>query len=280
MKIGCFALVEPFAGMARQFQAIAEMGIRCADVTDNHNGGMLGVEYGFTASISLDIHPARIREMAAAAGVELTAFCAHANLLDATSPDVYGTAEIIKAIRLARLLDISHVITTEGDAKTPFGHGLTPAERIFTIREKLTAPVEWACELGIELLLEPHGVVTDTIDGMGAVLEALGHEDLVGICLDTGNSWLGGAEPLDYVRTFGKRIKHVHWKDMPAEMEPRRGEIYGTGMATIALGDGVIDLPAIVQGLKDIGFDGATTLEVAGADNVKTSAERLRQWGA
>ena len=127
MKIGCFALVEPFAGMARQFQAIAEMGIRCADVTDNHNGGMLGVEYGFTASISLDIHPARIREMAAAAGIELTAFCAHANLLDATSPDVYGTAEIIKAIRLARLLDISHVITTEGDAKTPFGHGLTPA---------------------------------------------------------------------------------------------------------------------------------------------------------
>ena len=123
-------------------------------------------------------------------------------------------------------------------------------------------------------------MVTDTIDGMGAVLEALGHEDLIGICLDTGNSWLGGAEPLDYVRTFGKRIKHVHWKDMPAEMEPRRGEIYGTGMATIALGDGVIDLPAIVQALKDAGFDGATTLEVAGADNVKTSAERLRQWGA
>jgi inosose dehydratase len=280
MKIGCFALVEPFAPMARQFQAIAEMGIRCADVTDNHNGGMLGVEYGFTASISLDIHPARIREMAAAAGVELTAFCAHANLLDATSPDVYATAEIIKAIRLARLLDIPHVITTEGDAKTPFGHGLTPAERIFTIREKLTAPVEWAQELGVELLLEPHGVVTDTIDGMGAVLEALGHEDLVGICLDTGNSWLGGAEPLDYVRTFGKRIKHVHWKDMPAEMEPRRGEIYGTGMATIPLGDGVIDLPAVVQALKDIGFDGATTLEVAGPENVKTSAERLRQWGA
>lgn len=47
MKIGCFALVEPFAPMARQFQAIREMGIRCADITDNHQGGMLGVEYGF-----------------------------------------------------------------------------------------------------------------------------------------------------------------------------------------------------------------------------------------
>ena len=41
MKIGCFALVEPFSPMARQFQAISEMGIQYADLTDNHNGGML-----------------------------------------------------------------------------------------------------------------------------------------------------------------------------------------------------------------------------------------------
>ncbi|MCD6303655.1 MAG: sugar phosphate isomerase/epimerase [Planctomycetes bacterium] len=278
MKIGCFALVEPFAAMARQFQAIAEMGIHCADVTDNHGGGMLGVEYGFTASISLDSHPAKIRRMAEAAGVELTSFCAHANLLDATSPDIYGTAEIIKAIRLAALLGIRHVITTEGEAKTDFGRNLTPAERIFSIREKLTAPVEWARELGVELLIEPHGVVSDTVEGMAAILDALRADDVLGICLDTGNSWLGGADPLDYVRTFGERIKHVHWKDMPAEMEPQRGKIYGTGMATIALGDGVIDLPAIVRALKDVGFDGATTLEVAGPQNVKKSAERLRQW--
>ena len=44
MIIGCFALVEPFQPMARQFKAIAEMGIQYADLTDNHNGGMLGVE--------------------------------------------------------------------------------------------------------------------------------------------------------------------------------------------------------------------------------------------
>lgn len=52
MKIGCFALVEPFSPMERQFAAISEMGIQYADLTDNHNGGMLGVEYGFTASLS------------------------------------------------------------------------------------------------------------------------------------------------------------------------------------------------------------------------------------
>ena len=280
MKIGCFALVEPFTGMARQFEAIAEMGIKYADVTDNHNGGMLGVEYGFAASVSLDSHPSKIRDMATAAGVELTAFCAHANLLDPAAPDTYGTAEIVKAVRLAALLGIKHVITTDGDPKTPFGENLSKSEQIFSICEKLYTPVRWAAELGIELLLETHGQATDNVDTMGEVLDKLGHEDHVGICLDTGNSWLGGADPLDYIKTMPERIKHVHWKDMAADMEEQRGQMYGCGMSAIPLGDGVIDIPGIVTALKGAGFDGATTLEIAGPDNVKLSAERLEKWMA
>lgn len=278
MIIGCFALVEPFTPMERQFQAIKEMGIEYADITDNHDGAALGVEFGFAASVSLDSHPAKIKKMAEDEGITLTTFCAHANLLDPASPDIYGTNEIIKAIRLAHLLGIKHVITTEGDPKTDFGHNLTPEERIFSIREKLYTPVLWAEELGIELLLETHGIVTDSVENMGNLLDALGHEDSVGICLDTGNSWLGGAEPIEYIKTFGKRIKHVHWKDIEADLEKERGTVYGCGMSAIALGDGVIDIPAIVKALQGIGFDGATTLEIGGPDNVKNSFDRLKEW--
>jgi len=280
MIIGCFALVEPFSPMERQFAAIREMGIEYADLTDNHNGGMLGVEYGFTASFSLDSHPAKIRDLAKKAGITLTSVCAHANLLDATSPDVYGTCEIVKAVRLAHLLGVKQVITTEGDPKTEFGHNLTRDEQLFSIREKLQAPIAWAEELGIELLLEPHGVLTDTIDGMKAILDVLGHEQTVGVNLDTGNSWLGGGEPLEFIKTFGKRIKHVHWKDMGEEWVPKRGTLFGCGMSTIPLGDGVIDIRKIVDALLEIGFDGPTTLEVAGPDAVKQSAQRLQEWSA
>ena len=278
MIVGCFALVEPFLPMERQFEAIAQMGIAYADITDNHNGGMLGVEYGFTASFSLDSHPAKILRMAEKSGLTLTSVCAHANLLDPASPDVYGTHEIVKAIRLAKLLDIKHVITTEGDPKTEFGKNLTPKERVFSICEKLQSPVEWAEQLGIELLLEPHGIVTDSIEGMSNLLERLGSPQTVGICLDTGNSWLGGSEPLDYIKTFGKRIKHVHWKDMPKEWITKRGKLYGCGMSVIPLGDGVVGIEAIVDALMKIGFDGPTTLEVAGIDAVKISYERLQKW--
>jgi inosose dehydratase len=278
MIIGCFALVEPFTPISQQFQAIRKMGIEYADLTDNHNGGMLGVEYGFTASVSLDSHPGAIREMAKAAGITLTTVCAHANLLDPASPDRYGTTEIIKAIRLAHLLGIKHVVTADGDPKTAFGHHLTASERIFSICEKLYEPVRWAEELDIELLLEPHGIVTGSVKSMGAVLEKLGHESHVGVCLDTGNSWLAGSEPLDYIKTFGPRIKHVHWKDLPAEWEGKRGTCYGCGMSTIPLGDGVVGIPLIVEALLKSGFTGATTLEIAGAENVKLSAKRLKKW--
>jgi len=186
--------------------------------------------------------------------------------------------EVIKAIRLAHLLGIRHVITTESEPRTEFGRGLTPEEQVFLIREKLHTPILWAEELGVELLLETHGPVTDSVDRMAALLDALGHEETVGVCLDTGNSWLGGAEPIDYVRRFGKRIKHVHWKDIGPEWQSKRGTVFGCGMATIPLGDGVIDLEAIIAALKEAGFDQATTLEVAGADNVRLSAQRLKEW--
>ena len=278
MIIGCFALMEPFTPMRRQFEVIRSMGFDYADLTDNHDGATLGTEYGFAASFSLDSHPDEILGMVKEFNLTLTSVCAHANLLDPTSPARYGTAEIIKAIQLAHFLGVKQVITTEGDPKTEFGHHLTDDQRVFSVAEKLHEPVRWAAKLGIELLLEPHGILTDTVPGMRRLLDALGHPETVGINLDTGNSWLGGGDPHEFVKVFGKRIKHVHWKDMPKEMEARRGKQFGCGMGLIPLGDGVVGIEKLVKELKAIGFDGTTTLEIAGADAVKTSADRLRKW--
>lgn len=278
MKIGCFALIEPFSSLDKQFELIKSLGVDYADLTDNHDGASLGGEYGFAAVASLDSHPGRIHRSAQAQGLTLTAVCAHANLLDPASPATYGTAQIIKAIRLANDLNVKQVITTEGDPKTLFGEHLSHEQRIFSIKEKLYWPVQWAKELGIELLIEPHGILSDTVDGMAAILEALGEEDTVGINLDTGNSWLGGGDPHAFVKAFGNRIKHVHWKDMEAEWESKRGTLYGCGMGTIPLGAGVVGIEGIVSALKDIGFDGPTTLEVAGEPNVRESIVQLKQW--
>jgi inosose dehydratase len=127
-------------------------------------------------------------------------------------------------------------------------------------------------------LLEPHGIVTDNVDSMAELLDALGHEANLGICLDTGNSWLGGAEPLHFIERFGTRIKHVHWKDMGPDQLAQRGKIFGCGMRLIPLGDGLVGIEQIVAALLRAGFDGDTTLEVAGAEAVRLSASRLHNW--
>jgi inosose dehydratase len=269
--------MEPFSNMERQFQRIREMGFDEADLTDNHDGATLGVEYGFSASISLESHPHVVRRMAEGHGIKLTSVCAHANLLDPSGPDRYQTSQIIKAIKLAHFLGIRQVTTTEGDPKTDFGHRLTREQQLFTIAEKLHEPVQWAEELGIELLIEPHGILTDSIEGMQAVLDQLA-SDCVGVNLDTGNFWLGGGDPVEFVHHFGARIKHVHWKDLGPEWDAKRGKLFGCGMGVIPLGDGNVPVHAVCASLLKIGFDGPTTLEVAGCEAVQESAKRLRAW--
>lgn len=279
MKVGCFALIDPFSVLDHQLSRIQEWGFKYADVTDNTDGGCLGVEFGFTAVASLDANPFDLKRMFEQHGLTITSFCAHANLLDPAAPWRYGTAQIIKAVRAAAAIGVKHVITTEGDPKTEFGHNLSEREALFSIREKLYEPLRLAADHGVKILLEPHGKYTDSVDYMEKILELCNSEAL-GINMDTGNCWLGGGDPVEMIKRLGSKIEHVHWKDWPAEMEAQRGKIFGAGMAVIPLGTGVVDIKGSFEALKAAGYDGYTTLEVAGEENVKQSYAYLKSLGA
>lgn len=279
MKVGCFALVDPFSTIEHQLERVAGLGFQYADVTDNHPGGLLGNEFGFTGAVSLDKNPADVKALFERHGLTVTSVCAHANLLDPSAPSVYGTEEIMKAIRLAAGMGVQDVITTEGDPKTDWGHNLFQDERVFVVAEKLYEPVRLADALGVRILLEPHGILTDSIEGMQAILDRLGNPDNVGVNMDTGNSWLGGADPVEFAQAFEDRIWHVHWKDLPAEWEENRGKMYGCGFGPIALGEGVIDIAGVWEVVKDSPAE-YSTLEVGGDENVLKSYDYLKSLGA
>jgi inosose dehydratase len=103
MKAGCFALVDPFQVLDHQLKRIADMGFSCADVTDNHPGGLLGREYGFTATVSLDDTPHDVKKAFGKYGLTITTVCAHASLLDPPAPSRYGNSEIMKAVEYCTL---------------------------------------------------------------------------------------------------------------------------------------------------------------------------------
>lgn len=280
MTVGCFALVDPFSVLEHQLKRIQDMGFKYADITDNRDGGQLGVEFGFAATASLDGNPFDLKRMFEAHGLTITTYCAHANLLDPSAPWRYGTAQIIKAVRAAAAIGVEYVVTTEGEPSTEFGHRLTEDQKVFSVIEKLYEPLRVAKDHGITLLLEPHGELTDSISGLEKLIHGLGNPDHLGINLDTGNSWLGGADPVEMTRKFAGKIKHVHWKDLPEDMIVQRGKQFGCGMSTIALGTGAIDIKGVYEALVEGGFEGHTTLEIAGDEAVLQSYEYLRSLGA
>src|SRR4028119_1460414 len=206
IKVGCFALINPFQTLEKQLSVIQSWGFQYADITDNTDGACLGAEFGFTAVASLDANPFDLKRMFESKGIIITSVCAHANLLDPAAPWRYGTTQIIKAVRLASAIGVKHVITTEGEPHTSFGKNLSTEEALFTIGEKLYEPLRLAEDMGVKVLLEPHGHITDSAEHLGKLVELVNSKAL-GINLDTGNLWLGGGDPVAFIKRFGNKIE-------------------------------------------------------------------------
>lgn len=67
-------------------------------------------------------------------------------------------------------------------------------------------------------------------------------------------NWLvrGGVDPVWFIRNYGKHIVYMHIRDQNAE-----------GKWTEAVGDGVMDFPAIAAALKEINYEGRAAIELA-----------------
>jgi len=279
VNIGLFLLIEPFASVEVQLQRAKEMGFTHADITDTNAGGSMLGTAGFSPTVSLDDNPFEVKRLFGKYGITPATVCAHAGLLEPRNPGVYGTSEIMKAVKFAAAIGIEDVVTTDTDPRSDWAKNLSYEEKVFIMAEKLHTPVQMAADYGVHILLEPHGPITDSIQGMQDVFDRLGNPDALGVNLDTGNSWLGGADPVEMAKVFKDKIHHIHWKDLGPEWEEKRGTEFGCGFSTIAMGDGVIDIKGVCDVLKDADIK-SSTLEIIGDETaLKKSVKYLRSCG-
>lgn len=96
-------------------------------------------------------------------------------------------------------------------------------------------------------------------------IQDIGFEN-VGINLDPANLIMyGKANPVDALDVFGAYVRGVHGKD---GLYPTDGRELGP---EVALGQGKVDYPRLVEGLKRCGYDGDITIEreISGAEQKK-----------
>jgi inosose dehydratase len=267
MKVGVFNLIDPFCGVEHQLQRIKEMGFECADVTDSHSGANMGSCAGFVSSTSLDSNPKETLRLFEKYGLEISTVCAHGWLLDPASPARYGTNEIMKAVRFASDIGVKYIVTSEDEPfRTEWVEKLNYEQRLTVVADKLYEPLMLAKDYGVEILMEPHGPVSDSIQAMKDLIAMLDMPTF-GVNLDTGNSWLGGTDPVEMAKELKPYIKHVHWKDLGEKWLPLRGKLHGCGFADIAIGDGVIDIKGVCDVLMDMDI-AHSTLEIVGSDEI------------
>jgi inosose dehydratase len=121
-----------------------------------------------------------------------------------------------------------------------------------------------AAEHGIRAVLHPHvGTLVETGPEVRRVLEG----SAVSLCLDTGHLLIGGTDPAVLAAEVPDRIAHTHLKDVDLAYarKVQAGRLTYTeavreGMYR-PLGQGDVDVAAIVEHLRGNGYDGWYTLE-------------------
>ncbi|WP_216894770.1 TIM barrel protein [Nocardia alni] len=133
-----------------------------------------------------------------------------------------------------------------------------------TLVETAAAVRDIAAEAGLRTVLHPHvGTLVET----EAEVERLLADSDLDLCLDTGHLLIGGTDPVGLARRYPERIGHIHLKDVRADLADRiRSGAMEYSVAVreglfVPLGDGDIDIEALVRYVHEAGYRGWYVLE-------------------
>lgn len=122
-------------------------------------------------------------------------------------------------------------------------------------------------EYGIILTFHHHmGTVVQTAEEVERMMTGT-DPGYVSLLFDTGHFAYCGEDPLEMVKKYARRIKHVHLKDIRLKVvekvkKEERSFLDGVRLGTFTVpGDGCIDFAPIFQVLEDVGYEGYMLVE-------------------
>ena len=171
-----------------------------------------------------------------------------------------GVEYVNRSIRWAKMAGCPRVDTTD-DKHRPAG--MTDKEVLEHLKRVygMIMPVAEAHEVIVNV--EPHGYCTTKPELMAEIMNFF-DSPYFGMNFDTGNSFIAGREPVEFLEEFKHRVNHIHIKDVSPELAAAlRGGATGIALSACAIGDGVNadNIRKCVEILVKAGFQGSMSLE-------------------
>jgi sugar phosphate isomerase/epimerase len=143
---------------------------------------------------------------------------------------------------------------------------MTDEQALDQLRRAYDQILEVAVRYNTSINVEPHGYYTTKPDFMAQILDSV-DTPLLGLNMDTGNTYIAGQDPVAFATRFASRIDHVHIKDVSESLATAaRGELTGIAVSHTAIGDGVNagNIRAVLDVLRSTGYSGVLSLECEG----------------
>jgi sugar phosphate isomerase/epimerase len=232
-----------------------------------HWGRELLSAAGYFHSISLLSDPLYVRRICDENGVKISGLSAHSPLC---KPDI-STDYLRQAVRFAAECGAPVVNTDDG----PKPAWTTEQEDLVLMKYVLNEVAAVAGPRNVWIGLETHGQYTCTPSALARALELVPAAS-VGINFDTGNSFLSGNDPIEWLGQVIDRVVSLHAKDISQEAARLyRGKI--RGMLGCACGDGVIDWRKVVAICKRAPREIVMSIECGSIEDAERSVHHLRE---
>lgn len=230
---------------------------------------------GYEPGISLQSNPRALKRYCDRKGLKVSQLDGSYPLM---GPDgaTFGVQYVQQSIRFASELDCPMVDTVDGAFEI---EGYTRDEIFKITCDNYRQCLSWAEDYKVILNVEPHGPYTNDGEFM---LKLFSHfeSEYLRCNFDTGNSFIAGKDPLEYLKQLRKYVSHCHIKDVSAGLAAAvRGEETGIACSEVPIGGGVNadNIKNCLKYLKDSKWDGVVSIECYGSDeNIRKSAEFLR----
>ncbi|MDD2599349.1 MAG: sugar phosphate isomerase/epimerase [Kiritimatiellae bacterium] len=176
---------------------------------------------------------------------------------------LYGVPYVLKSIPWAKHAGCPCIATTDGLHKP---EGLNDPEAMDIMKRSYEQIIEVAEAYKIQINIEVHGYFTTNPDMLEQMLNFCDSEYL-GLNMDTGNSFIAGRDPVEFIKRFIHRVRHVHIKDVSESLAAAlRGQDTGIALSQCAIGDGVNadNIKQCMALLRDNGYTGVLSMECEG----------------